>query len=755
MQVDQLTIPVTDNVQLLVYSSSKAPLFEEMNAMEYCESRWQLQEGKEYDYEIIVNADDDASKWKIEDQYAIFSSNSRHPNMGKIKTGIYVGTVNFKAVRVDNNHTVFETNLSIEVQSVKADYRTDYRKMLTDITSYYTDLVMQQGSPVTQKFDVDYNTPQQTLYQKFAFVKSIIDNDAFEESVHKITSNPVRKWTEITAEKRIESVRRLSRNSMRQIAVRTDRTPVASGPMGLTSLPRTLSVTQKTDTVDTHENQFIKYVLTTFYAFCSGLSTKKNASNQLKVEVEVVCDKLASYLNSTFFKQVSRPTRLNIGSPVLQRKEGYREILQAWLMFDLAAKITWNGGETVYDAGKKNVAVLYEYWLFFKLMEVVSKVFKIDPQSKEKLVSKGTIDDRINLEIQQGKKTVINGKYDAGNRLLNVRLYYNRTFGFEEEIRNAGSWTMSMRPDYTLSIWPGDKTEAEAEKDDSIVHIHFDAKYRLNKILIDDKDVEDVESELKTEKQDREVDIYKRGDLLKMHAYKDAIRRTAGAYVLYPGTENKMRSGFHEIIPGLGAFCIAPGHEEDQLPALKGFLRDVVRHFMDRTSQREKVAVSNHKIYNILSGGFYENFPEPKDIEEFPDTIPVIVGYCKENNIRLKDVKKHYIIRLKGGEKEFVKMAEAKYLLLYDKGTCSVNLFKTIGDCTQIVTSENIKEFGYRIPTQGELYIIFRLSAKKVEKELQEREWGDISKVIQNGAPTLAKFDNLFPPKIQSGSSEI
>ena len=249
-----------------------------------------------------------------------------------------MGTVNFVARNV---LTGLEADLHIEIQSIKTDYRKDYRKMLTDITSYYTDLVMQQGSPVTQKFDVDYDAPQQTLYQKFAFVKSIIDNDAFEESIHKITSNPVRKWTETESEKRIDSVRRLSRNSMRQIAVRTDRTPVMNGPMGLSSLPRTLSVTQKIDTIDTHENQFIKYVLTTFYAFCSSLSTKKNATAQLKTEVEVVCEILAGYLNNAFFKQVSRPTRLNIGSPVLQRKEGYREVLQAWLMFDLAAKITW------------------------------------------------------------------------------------------------------------------------------------------------------------------------------------------------------------------------------------------------------------------------------------------------------------------------------------------------------------------------------------------------------------------------------
>ena len=40
-----------------------------------------------------------------------------------------------------------------------------------------------------------------------------------------------------------------------------------------------------------------------------------------------------------------------------------------------------------------------------------------------------------------------------------------------------------------------------------------------------------------------------------MHAYKDAIRRTGGAYILYPGESEEWRKiGFHEVIPGLGAF---------------------------------------------------------------------------------------------------------------------------------------------------------------------------------------------------------
>ena len=94
---------------------------------------------------------------------------------------------------------------------------------------------------------------------------------------------------------------------------------------------------------------------------------------------------------------------------MLQRKEGYREALQTWLMFDMAAKLSWKGGEELYKAGKKNEAVLYEYRLYFRLIDIVGKVFQIEEKSKEKLIQKDK--DSINLGLWQGKVQLINGTY--------------------------------------------------------------------------------------------------------------------------------------------------------------------------------------------------------------------------------------------------------------------------------------------------------------------------------------------------------
>lgn len=750
-QVDSHTIKVTDNVTLLIYSAS-APMYEitEADALERCESRWQLQEGKEYDYEVLEDGHD-TENWTLIGISSIFVPNHKHKNRGKIRTGIFVGTVNF--VLRDESAAV-DYKLKIEVQSVKTNYREDYQKMLTDITGYYTDLVMQQGSPITQTFDVDYNSSSETLYQKFSFVKSIINSQPFDEAVHKVIYNPVRKWTETTAEKRIESVGRLSRSSVRQIASRGNRVALKNPVAGLTSLPRTLSVAQKVDTVDNHENQFVKYVLTTFYDFCSNLSVIPEPLEPLKTEAAALCEKIAGYLNHAFFKDVSNPTRLNIGSPVLQRREGYREILQAWLMFDLAAKITWKGGDCVYEAGKKNIAALYEYWLFFKLIEVVGDVFKITPGSKRDLVQLDKDTLQLDLKIRQGSESVIEGVYKEGPRLLKVQLCYNRTFSYQKDYKKSGSWTLAMRPDYTLSIWPAKLSQSEAEEDNAIVHIHFDAKYRLESILLDDdgRNEETIENELKTEKTDRQINIYKRGDLLKMHAYKDAIRRTAGAYVLYPGDKAKMKHGFHEIIPGLGAFCIAPGHEGRQIPLLKEFIQNVVDHFMDRTSKREKVAVAKKVIYDERSFPFRDSFPEPEEYK-FPDTTPVLVA-CYKSEAHLNWIKhnRKYNIRLGGPRTGAIKLnsplVNAQYLLLYDYNTLgNEDLFKIISDSPQICTTEDMISMGYPSPTKDQLYLVFDICHDSVEVELSAHEWSVKSLVSGTGSPVLVNYIDLFPSK--------
>lgn len=773
MQVDRLEIPIIGNfgeIKLCIYPAlGSSMLFEEEDAVDYGESRWQLQEGCTYEYELVSD-NGRTYQFMNEDEIVRFSHSPRHPNAGTLKTGIYVGSLSLTIRDTELNCEI--AKVSMEIKSVKAEYRTDYRKMLEDITAYYTDLVLMQGSPVTQKLEIDNDTPQQTLYQRYAFVRSIVESTAFQEAIHKIIANPVRKWEETIVERNVSNVKRLSRKNLHQIATSRDRIPVFNGedmglPYGLNSVPRTLTVAYKRDTLDNQENQFVKFVLRSFSSFCSELRGKKNANDRLKAEIDKTMDVLNGHLSTLFFKQVSMPSQLNLNSPVLQRKEGYREILQAWLMFDLAAKLSWKGGDNVYDAGKRNVAVLYEYWVFFKLLEVISRVFEIDPVSINKLVK--TDADQINLEIQQGKMTMIEGLYEAGYRKFNVRFYYNRTFAHtreDEELYKAGSWTMNMRPDYTLSIWPGEISMEQAEREDLIVHIHFDAKYRVNKIDLGvdvSMNDEQMSEALLNEKKEQEEGIYKRADLLKMHAYKDAIRRTSGAYILYPGTVERRLRGFHEIIPGLGAFCLTPSNYDEELISLQVFLLKIVEHMLDRTSQRERMSYYVNNIYNTPSKRVKEQMPEPagENRDFLPDETWVVLGYVKDDK-QMEWIRKTGLYNFRTGtQKGSVRLSRnlvsSRYLLLHAHGE-SIEFVRLADEGPRVFRRSDLLRMGYP-PSEDEekkkddIYIVYRLEPNRTEPEWAQYKWkiSDVTNNIGNlmAVPEPIKLSDLIKKAIK------
>ncbi len=737
-------------VKLYIYpESSTAKLYEE-DSLSINAPKFYLVEGCSYTYECTS---DDGSTYQLEaiNEIITHHRSERHKNEGRITTGIYVGTL---TINVFNNvtHEAFGKT-DIEIRSTKSDYETDYRQMLGDIAEYYTDLVLQQGAPVTQRLEIDINTSAETLYQRFAFVKSLIESDAFSEAIHKIISNPIRKWTDSNIQRKIDGVKRFTRKNIREIVSSNDRINLSESyrrgiPSCLTSVPRTIEVEYKKDTIDNQENQFIKFVLRSLSMFCWDLKEMKNASGRLKAEAETTIELLNIYLENQFFRQISMPTHLNMNSPVLQRKEGYREILQSWLLFDLAAKLNWDGGDDVYSAGKKNVATLYEYWLFFKLLELISQFFDIQAKDKLQLVSFDS--DKINLNLIQGKTRMVYGQQETLSRKINVAFYYNRTFSKvaddKDPIHKAGSWTMAMRPDYTLSLWPGEIDENEAERQDLITHVHFDAKYRLNKITLENTNCE--AEDLLIEKEEQECGIYKRADLLKMHAYKDAIRRTSGAYILYPGTENKSIKGFHEVVPGLGAFSIRPGHWEEDSISLKQFIAEVKAHMLDRTSQREKMSYYYHSLYkeenvNVVM----ENMPEPvyENRDFLPDETNVIVAYYKSQE-HLDWILQNHMYNMRAGDSKGSislddKLINARYLLLHN-GNESQNLIKIVKRGPKIYTRSQLIQKGYpqykivgtnlvdvkreRIDA-NKIYLVFELfKTNSAEKELQGYCWNNL-----------------------------
>lgn len=727
---------VKEGLKLWISSKRDGTLFDGIEtAIENNEARFQLIEGCYYDYEI-TSTHLETGKEISDDEYMlgdigenIIQQHKRKSNIGTISPNIFVGTLEIPLLKKEDLEK--RKSINLEVQSVKSGYRDDYRDMLELITEKCTDLLLQSNSPVSHHFDVDYTKDSQTLYQKFAFIKSIISSAEFKDAVHRIVTAPVTKWSETHEEKDIRSVRRFSNKNVKELVNGGKRTNLPSGhyleSCGLKTLPERITSVRKTDSVDTPENRFIKNALETFLKFCSDINRAAPKDSKLDSESKILIRELESQLYHSVFKDISRPTTLKLNSPILQRKEGYREVLRTWLMFELAAKLIWQGGEDVYGAGKKDIATLYEYWLFFILLDLFQEIFEIDPKDMSELIKPTT--DGLSLQIKQGKTTPLRGVYDAGSRKLNIRFNYNRSFSGNKKYPESGSWTTTLRPDYTLSFWPFGILEKEAEKQELIVHVHFDAKYKIANLtdFIEQNSAKDLDEE----KTENKKGIYKNADLIKMHAYKDAIRRTGGAYVLYPGNKSLDRKGFHEIIPGLGAFPLRPSKNDSGIGELKSFILEIIEHFVNRSSQREKIAYRAYDTYKdqpMPDNEVKEALPEPynENRDLIPDETFVLVGYynskeqydwiCKENlyNFRMGTGSGSLILN--------IETVSSKYLLLHTKGDSnSRDFWRIVSKGLKVFSKKDIEKKGYPSPSQ-ENYLVLELEPIS-DPEFENLSW--------------------------------
>ncbi|MDB9963721.1 DUF2357 domain-containing protein [Vicingaceae bacterium] len=716
---------VQEDLTLWISSKRDGTLFDGIEtAIENNEARFQLIEGCYYDYEISDN------QFMLGDiGENIIQQHKRKSNIGTISPNIFVGTLEIPLLKTENLEKC--KSIDLEVQSVKSGYRDDYRDMLELITEKCTDLLLQSNSPVSHHFDVDYSKDSQTLYQKFAFIKSIINSAEFKDAVHRIVTAPVTKWSETHEEKDVRSVRRFSNNNVKELVKGGKRTNLPCGhyleSYGLKTLPDRITSLRKTDSVDTPENRFIKHALETFLKFCSDINKAAPKDSKLDSESTMLIRELESQLHHSIFKDISRPTTLKLNSPILQRKEGYREVLKTWLMFELAAKLVWQGGEDVYGAGKKDIATLYEYWLFFKLLDLFQELFEIDPKDISELIKPSK--DGLNLQIKQGVYTALKGVFETDTRKLNIQFNYNRSFSGKKKYPDSGSWTTTLRPDYTLSFWPFGISERAAEKQELIVHVHFDAKYKIANLtdFIEQNSIKDLDEE----KTENRKGIYKNADLIKMHAYKDAIRRTGGAYVLYPGDKSLNRKGFHEIIPGLGAFPVKPSKENSGIGELKSFILEIIDHFMNRASQREKLAYRTFDTYktppnrnDIVKEALPEPYNENRDL--IPDETFVLVGYCKsEAHFDWINNNLLYNFRMnndRGALKLNQETLSAKYLLLHMNGDNSSSRIFKIQKPEYRVTSKNtLLRLHYPKPRQ-ESYLVVKLESCS-DREFENISW--------------------------------
>lgn len=597
-------VPIRDGI-----SVAAAPIvqIDSAEAAEFGESSVQLREAERYEYTVIPCSDRDLRlRCSLAQRRRSLDSDAT-PDSGMLETKSFCGALSMELVdgAVDAGKATV-ASAQIDIRSLKIDYRTDYRGMLKRLSRELVGLAVDARSSARLPLmsATDMRSDPRQLQVQAELLRAVLDDREFAGAVRRIVDFPheglgfseLDRAADLPSRWAPSAVQRLLTGQPRRSLPPTH--PLRAGPK-LVSIAERVRVVHRVRDLDTPENRFVKFALNEFGAFLCHASLVFERSQGWDVPARTT-RRLAliieGWLRSPFFRDVGRLRFVPLGSAVLQRKSGYREILGAWLRYRTGAQISWESGEALFGAGQRDVASLYEYWLFFELLDWFCNTCRSGERPALEEMVDGLDGDSASLRIRRGEELgPFFGVFEGRGRALSARFSYNRRFAFAATREESGSWTRALHPDYTLTFWPAELTEQDAERLELLVHLHLDAKYRVEDVgaIFGAEGSDDVDSEVDGN--------YKRQDLLKMHSYRDAIRRSQGAFVLYPGHSIGATRfmGYHEVLPGLGAFAIIPDREGNArgMDVLRRFLDDVLQHLSNRTTAQERMSFHLYESY--------------------------------------------------------------------------------------------------------------------------------------------------------------
>lgn len=470
--------------------------------------------------------------------------------------------------------------LRAEVASSKIGYFDDFRALLDEVASDFLELLFQVDSVSGYRFAVGEPgdvTPATALFH----LRRLMRETELPAAVEAIVHHP---YTRLTEEDRVVQ-------SALARSVLPDRLAASAGMLSfepggpLATLfrghtPGALVETIRRDTVDTPENRYVKAVLEDLVALLGRLEPVVERQRKVASLREIAAwrDRLDDLLADPVWRDVGPLRHIPTNSQVLLRRDAYRQVAQADLLLQYGLVLPWERAQEIADevGDIRPIFELYEYSCFFALRRILRSMCGPEAQQLEGFYLRR--DDRLHVDLRRGRGSGLVFNTEIDGDPVRVGLFYNRSFNkpADDKAYEDASYSTTFRPDISILASSGGSRH----------WLHFDAKYRLDvdewvEQLSSDV-VEDVESELAGDSEDRE--LFKKADLYKMHAYRDAIVGSRGAYVLFPARDAaptlfvRHRAADYRAshaLPSVGAFPLRPGASADQEADLRAFLGEV------------------------------------------------------------------------------------------------------------------------------------------------------------------------------------
>lgn len=244
------------------------------------------------------------------------------------------------------------------------------------------------------------------------------------------------------------------------------------------------------ETLDNPENRFVSHFVREMIGAAGRLQGESwwpRVPPDQQRQVRDLGGFLAEVHASSLFRGLGPMQTLPVGG--LLERDSYRPLLKLWNAFTTARQPLFGRLESAIDV--RDIALLYEIWVFFRLVEEIGSLVGLPTEGRELSLS---LSDSSGLRWGAGADFGTSGS-----------LIYNVAFG--HDAGSYGSYSVPLRPDFTWMV------NGRAE-------VVLDAKFRMDR---------PTPGENNGEAGALQADIH------KMHAYRDALGIRA-AVALYPGT---------------------------------------------------------------------------------------------------------------------------------------------------------------------------------------------------------------------------
>lgn len=415
----------------------------------------------------------------------------------------------------------------VAVKSKKINYDKDFTFLRNEISSFCSDLLSRSSSYYTEHFSkASAEHTEKLNYSEIAYLRDALSPDKFPHWIdyfltHAEHSYEIhRKNVNLSEADEVESDRYLDALQSDNL-FRTTKVVGNAGRLGYAPIEVDVDVLE--ESYDTKENQFVKFFVfyvRDFLTDCLEVISQDNF--KLKNELEKMCRILDEKTEHPFWNRISDLDSIPFNSQVLQKKYPYNLIFQTYNEMQFSSEISMGDADKSYAVGQKDAPMLYQYWVFITLFNHLREKYHDRYITSDWISYDGK---NLTFTLREGRKSF--AKFEVSEN-KELHLLYNKTYNKSQSIWQGRSYSHELKPDISLELF---------HEGNLVAIIHFDAKYRLP---INGSDKPD--------------------DINKMHAYKDGIMGTVGAYalclaeheVIYKEEEQGFNSD--DLFPSVGAF---------------------------------------------------------------------------------------------------------------------------------------------------------------------------------------------------------